>query len=97
MKALFIVSKGVLEIREQPNPEAGAGEVLVRVRAAGVNNADLVPPGRRPRQSHDQRVRRRGILNRRAGVIDHQRPKCRLKPRLKLTARSCPSRIVEMS
>jgi NADPH:quinone reductase len=35
------VSKGVLEIREQINPEAGAGEVLVRVRAAGVNNADL--------------------------------------------------------
>jgi NADPH:quinone reductase len=41
MKALFIVSKGVLEIREQINPEAAAGEVLVRVRAAGVNNADL--------------------------------------------------------
>jgi NADPH2:quinone reductase len=39
--ALTIVSKGVLEIREQINPEAGAGEVLVRVRAAGVNNADL--------------------------------------------------------
>jgi NADPH:quinone reductase-like Zn-dependent oxidoreductase len=35
------VSKGVLEIREQLNREAGAGEVLVRVRAADVNNADL--------------------------------------------------------
>jgi hypothetical protein len=63
VKALFIASIGVLEIREQLNPEAGAGEVLVRVRAAGMNNADL-----------GQRM---------------------LKPRLKLTARSCPSRIGE--
>ena len=49
MKALFIVSKGVLEIREQLNPEAGAGGVLVRVRAAGVNNADLVQRMLKPR------------------------------------------------
>jgi NADPH:quinone reductase-like Zn-dependent oxidoreductase len=41
MKALFIASKGILEIREQLNPEPGAGEVLVSVRAPGVNNADL--------------------------------------------------------
>jgi NADPH2:quinone reductase len=41
MKAVTIESKGILAIREHANPEAGVGEVLVRVHAAGVNNGDL--------------------------------------------------------
>jgi NADPH:quinone reductase-like Zn-dependent oxidoreductase len=32
----------VFEWREAPNPQPGAGEVLVRVRAAGINFADLL-------------------------------------------------------
>lgn len=43
----------VLAVRDLPDPEAGQGELLVRVRAAGVNRADLMqregkyppPPG----------------------------------------------------
>jgi putative PIG3 family NAD(P)H quinone oxidoreductase len=45
-----------LSIEEHPDPEPGAGEVLVRVRAAGVNGADILqrkggypaPPGSPP-------------------------------------------------
>lgn len=52
MRAVTVVD-GAVEIREHPDPSPGAGEVLVRVRAAGVNNADLLqmrgfypsPPG----------------------------------------------------
>jgi len=44
---------GALEIREHPDPQPGAGEVLVRVRGAGLNGADIAqrrgaypaPPG----------------------------------------------------
>jgi putative PIG3 family NAD(P)H quinone oxidoreductase len=44
---------GDLTVDEQPDPEPGAGEVLVRVRAAGLNGADMMqrrglypaPPG----------------------------------------------------
>ena len=47
------VDGGRLAVREHPDPAAGAGEVLVRVRAAGLNGADLLqrrglyppPPG----------------------------------------------------
>jgi NADPH:quinone reductase-like Zn-dependent oxidoreductase len=47
------VVDGRVEWREHPDPEPGAGEVLVRVRAAGLNSADLMqvkgfypaPPG----------------------------------------------------
>lgn len=47
------VRDGVVVVAEHSDPEPGAGEVLVRVRAAGVNNADLLqvvglypaPPG----------------------------------------------------
>src|SRR5215217_3945935 len=50
------VADGKLSIQERPDPEPGAGEVLVRVRAAGVNGADLLqrkggypaPPGSPP-------------------------------------------------
>jgi NADPH2:quinone reductase len=56
MRAVFFAGKGdpeVIEIRELPDPRPSRGEVLVRVRAAGVNRADLLqrrglyppPPG----------------------------------------------------
>ena len=49
-------SPGSPEIAQRPDPEPGVGEVLVRVRAAGINNADLMqlgggspaPPGSPP-------------------------------------------------
>ncbi|MDQ1446081.1 MAG: NADPH:quinone reductase [Acidimicrobiaceae bacterium] len=52
MRAATIVD-GRIEVRDHPDPQPGAGEVLVRVRAAGLNNADLLqakgfypaPPG----------------------------------------------------
>jgi putative PIG3 family NAD(P)H quinone oxidoreductase len=56
MRAIEIAQPGgpdVLRVVERPIPEAGAGEVLVRVAAAGVNRPDLIqrqgkyppPPG----------------------------------------------------
>ena len=45
MKAWFTVpgSKGaVFELRETPVPAAGAGQVLVAVRAAGTNRGELI-------------------------------------------------------
>lgn len=47
------ISDGAIAPTEQPDPIAGAGEVLVRVRAAGINGADILqraggypaPPG----------------------------------------------------
>jgi NADPH:quinone reductase len=55
MKAVTIVNGAVVPT-EHPDPVAGAGELLVRVRAAGVNAADLLqrrgmypaPPGSPP-------------------------------------------------
>lgn len=52
MRAVTI-SDGALSIAERPDPEPGSGEVLVAVRAAGVNGADILqrkgaypaPPG----------------------------------------------------
>jgi NADPH:quinone reductase len=48
-----IVQDGSLVVEDRPDPEPGLGEVLVRVRAAGVNGADMLqrrgaypaPPG----------------------------------------------------
>src|SRR5256885_13869342 len=56
MRAIVIKAPGgpeVLELGEVPDPRPGTGELLVRVRAAGVNRADLLqrlgryppPPG----------------------------------------------------
>jgi putative PIG3 family NAD(P)H quinone oxidoreductase len=53
MRAATIADGGRLEVRSHPDPEPGVGEVLVRVQAAGLNNADLIqvrgaypaPPG----------------------------------------------------
>lgn len=45
MRQVWITRAGapeVLQVREAPDPEAGAGQVRVRVRAAGINFADLV-------------------------------------------------------
>jgi len=45
MKAVFFAGKGgpeVIEVRELPDPQPARGEALVRVRAAGVNRADLL-------------------------------------------------------
>jgi NADPH:quinone reductase-like Zn-dependent oxidoreductase len=45
MKALVITEHGppeVLQVEERPDPAPGAGEVRIRVRAAGVNFADLL-------------------------------------------------------
>jgi NADPH:quinone reductase len=52
MRAVTIRDKQIL-IEEHPDPQPGAGEILVRVRAAGVNGADMMqrrglypaPPG----------------------------------------------------
>ena len=41
MKAV-VIRDGRLEVEERPDPVAGDGEVLIRVRAAGINNADLI-------------------------------------------------------
>ena len=41
MKAVTIVDQQI-EIRDHPDPEPGKGELLVRARAAGINNADLM-------------------------------------------------------
>src|SRR4051812_31322693 len=52
MRAVTI-RDGEIVVAEHPDPQPGAGEVLVRVRAAGINGADLLqkrglyppPPG----------------------------------------------------
>ncbi len=53
MRAVTLSDENELSVREQPDPEPGAGQVLVRVRAAGLNGADMMqrrgrypaPPG----------------------------------------------------
>ena len=55
MRAAVIVD-GKLELQERPDPVPGPGEILIRVRAAGINGADLLqrrggyaaPPGAPP-------------------------------------------------
>jgi NADPH2:quinone reductase len=51
-----VIHDGDVSVQERPDPEPGAGEVLVRVRAAGLNGADMLqrkggypaPPGSPP-------------------------------------------------
>jgi NADPH:quinone reductase len=51
-----VIADGEIAVQERPDPEPGAGEVLVRVRAAGLNGADMIqrkgaypaPPGSPP-------------------------------------------------
>src|SRR5256885_15179878 len=48
-----VIADGKLRVEERPDPEPGVGEVLVRVRGAGINGADMhqrrgrypAPPG----------------------------------------------------
>ena len=55
MKAVT-VQDGDLVVEERPDPEPGHGEILVRVRGAGINGADMLqrkgaypaPPGSPP-------------------------------------------------
>ncbi len=45
MKAIYITRNGgpeVLELRSSPDPEPGAGQIRVRVKACGVNFADMM-------------------------------------------------------
>jgi hypothetical protein len=45
MRQIWITRTGtpeVLELKEAPDPEAGAGQVRVRARASGINFADLL-------------------------------------------------------
>ena len=56
MRAVTTVGDGTIELREHPDPEPKAGEVLVQVAGAGLNRADLMqragfypaPPGSPP-------------------------------------------------
>ena len=41
MRAVTIIDK-VLSVSDMPDPVPGRGEVLVRVRAAGLNGADMM-------------------------------------------------------
>lgn len=42
MRAVVIGPGGSLEVRERPDPQPGEGQILVSVRAAGLNAADLL-------------------------------------------------------
>ena len=45
MRQVVITKAGppkVLQVRESPDPVAGAGQVRIRVKAAGINFADLM-------------------------------------------------------
>ena len=45
MRQIWIPKTGepeVLEVREAPDPDPGIGEVRVRVRASGINFADVL-------------------------------------------------------
>src|SRR5258708_23218182 len=49
MRALVVDAPGAAAVRTLPVPEAGPGEVLVRVEAAGICGSDLeLLDGRRP-------------------------------------------------
>jgi threonine dehydrogenase-like Zn-dependent dehydrogenase len=49
MRALVVDAPGAAAVRTLPVPEAGPGEVLVRVEAAGICGSDLdLLEGRRP-------------------------------------------------
>src|SRR3972149_4378070 len=41
MKAAVIAGKGIVELRDMPNPTIGAGEILVRMRCCGICGTDI--------------------------------------------------------
>jgi NADPH:quinone reductase-like Zn-dependent oxidoreductase len=50
MKAVVVTRSGgpeVLEVRDMPDPQPKAGEVIVRVEAVGINFADTLSTRRR--------------------------------------------------
>ncbi len=51
MKAVVVGTSGV-EVREVPKPTPGPTQVLVRVRASGLNRADLIMASGRPHGAH---------------------------------------------
>jgi NADPH2:quinone reductase len=51
MKAVVVGTSGV-EVREVPKPTPGPTQVLVRVRASGLNRADLIMAAGRPHGAH---------------------------------------------
>jgi NADPH:quinone reductase and related Zn-dependent oxidoreductases len=68
MKAMVVVpdgGDGSLRWQELPDPEPGPGEVVIAVRAAAVNRADLSM--RRGTYRQDATARRDGIVVDRAG------------------------------
>jgi NADPH:quinone reductase-like Zn-dependent oxidoreductase len=62
-----VIRDGRIEVEERPEPVPGAGEVLIRVHAAGVNGADIAqragryppPPGVTDVPGSNARARRR--------------------------------------
>lgn len=42
MKAAVVGTNGIVEVRDVPKPEPGPAQVLTRVRASGLNRADLI-------------------------------------------------------
>jgi threonine dehydrogenase-like Zn-dependent dehydrogenase len=56
MKALRIVGQREVVVRERPHPRPGAGEVVVRMRAAGICGSDLHPYRRPPARVLEQDV-----------------------------------------
>ena len=63
MKAIVITGKGgaeVLEIREVPTPEPRGEQVRVRVRACGLNRADLMQAAGCTRRRRARRPTSRG-------------------------------------
>ena len=55
------IQDGKLVVEERPDPEPGKGEVLVRVRAAGLNGADMLQlRGRLPGAARARRRTSRG-------------------------------------
>jgi hypothetical protein len=47
MQAVEVAQDGTLSVQTRPVPQAGVGEVLIRVRAAGVNPVDWKAAQRR--------------------------------------------------
>ena len=52
------IRDGQVAVAEHPDPEPGAGELLVAVRAAGINGADMLQrAGRYPAPPHGGMLR----------------------------------------
>src|ERR1041384_4736665 len=69
---------GVLEPRELPDPECGPGEVVVRVKACGINHLDLWVrrglPGLRPQMPHILGSDVAGVVESVGAAVSHVKP-----------------------